>query len=30
MKTGSRDRARAMHYACTHGYSQPDPAGPGS
>ena len=30
MKTGSRDRAQAMHYAYTHGYSQPDPAGPGS
>jgi DNA-binding NarL/FixJ family response regulator len=28
MKTGSRDRAQAMHYAYTHGYSEPDPAGP--
>jgi DNA-binding NarL/FixJ family response regulator len=27
MKTGSRDRAQAMHYAYTHGYSAPDPAG---
>ena len=28
MKTGSRDRAQAVHYAYTHGYSEPDPAGP--
>jgi DNA-binding NarL/FixJ family response regulator len=28
MKTGSRDRAQAMHYAYTHGYSEPDPADP--
>jgi DNA-binding NarL/FixJ family response regulator len=27
MKTGSRDRAQAMHYAYTHGYSAPGPAG---
>jgi DNA-binding NarL/FixJ family response regulator len=27
MKTGSRDRAQAMHYAYTHGYSERDPSG---
>ena len=26
MKTGSRDRAQAVHYAYTHGYCDPDPA----
>ena len=29
-KTGSRDRAQAMRYAYTHGYSEPDPAGSGA
>jgi DNA-binding NarL/FixJ family response regulator len=27
MKTGSRGRAQAMHYAYTHGYSERDPSG---
>jgi DNA-binding NarL/FixJ family response regulator len=29
-KTGSRDRARALHYAYTHGYAELAPAEPGS
>jgi DNA-binding NarL/FixJ family response regulator len=30
MKTGSRDRAQAMHFAYTHGYCGPDPSGSGA